>query len=86
MFANQSALGIEDLKKYATEVGLDAAALEKALNENKYAEAVKKDVAAAGAVGISGTPSFVINGKLLIGAQPIDAFKKEIDAALEAAK
>ena len=86
MFANQSALSIEDLKKYATEVGLDAAALEAALNSNKYAAAVKADTEDASKAGISGTPSFLINGKLVVGALPIDAFKKEIDAALAAAK
>ena len=82
MFANQQNLGIEDLKKYATEVGLDAAALEKALNDNTYKAAVEADVKAGQGAGISGTPSFVINGKLFVGAQPIDNFKKEIDAAL----
>ena len=86
MFANQSALSVEDLKKYATEVGLDAAALEVALNSNKYAAAVKADTEDASKAGISGTPSFLINGKLVVGALPIDAFKKEIDAALAAAK
>lgn len=85
MFANQSALTIEDIKKYATEVGLDAAALEAALNSDKYKAAVEADVAAAGKAGISGTPSFIINGKLVVGAQPIENFKKEIDAALAVA-
>ncbi len=85
MFANQQALSIEDLKKYATEVGLDAAALEAALTSNKYEAAVKADVEAAGKAGISGTPSFLINGKLVVGALPIEKFKAEIDAALAAA-
>lgn len=84
MFANQQALSIEDLKKYATEIGLDAAALEAALTSNKYAATVAADQAAAQKAGISGTPSFVINGKLFVGAQPIDAFKKAIDEALAA--
>jgi protein-disulfide isomerase len=86
LFANQKALKIEDLKKYATEIGLDAAAMEAALNANTYKAAVDADAKAAQGAGISGTPSFVINGKLFVGAQPIDAFKKEIDAALAEAK
>ena len=85
MFANQGALDVENLKKYATEVGLDAAALEAALTSNQYEAAVKADVEAAQKAGISGTPTFVINGKLLVGAQPIDAFKKAVDEALAAA-
>ena len=85
MFANQGALDVENLKKYATEVGLDAAALEAALTSNQYEAAVTADVEAAQKAGISGTPTFVINGKLLVVAQPIDAFKKAVDEALAAA-
>ncbi len=84
MFANQQALDVESLKKYATEIGLDAAALEAALTSEKYKAAVDADVAAGTAAGISGTPSFVINGKLVVGALPIDNFKHEIDEALAA--
>ena len=83
MFENQKALSIDDIKTYATEVGLDAAALEEALNSNKYAAAIEADKKAAASVGISGTPSFVINGKLVVGALPVDNFKREIDAALK---
>ncbi|MBQ8036783.1 MAG: thioredoxin domain-containing protein [Proteobacteria bacterium] len=85
MFANQNALDIENLKKYATEIGLDAAALEAALNSDQYKAAVEADAAAAAGVKISGTPSFVINGKSLVGAQPIEKFKEAIDAALKEA-
>lgn len=86
LFANQKALKIEDLKKYATEIGLDAAAMEAALNANTYKAAVDADAKAGQGAGINGTPSFVINGKLFVGAQPIENFKKEIDAALAEAK
>ncbi len=84
MFANQNALDIDSLKKYATEVGLDAAAMEAALSSDQYKAAVEADVKAGQGAGISGTPSFVINGKLFVGAQPIDNFKHEIDEALKA--
>lgn len=83
MFDNQSALDIESLKKYATEIGLDAAALEAALNSDQYKAAVEADAAAAAGVKLSGTPSFIINGVSLVGAQPIEKFKAAIDAALK---
>ncbi|MBR4985503.1 MAG: thioredoxin domain-containing protein [Proteobacteria bacterium] len=83
MFDNQGALDVENLKKYATEIGLDAAALEAALNSDQYKAAVEADAAAAAGVKISGTPSFIINGVSLVGAQPIDKFKSVIDAALK---
>jgi protein-disulfide isomerase len=82
MFENQKALDIDSILSYAKQVGLDADALKAALDSNKYADAVAADVKAGSSAGISGTPSFVINGKLFVGAQPIDNFKKEIDAAL----
>jgi protein-disulfide isomerase len=37
-------------------------------------------------LGVTGTPSFVINGRLLVGAQPVDAFKAVIDDELASAK
>lgn len=85
LFENQGALEVDNLLKYAKEAGLTDAQVEtlKAdLDSNKYADAVKKDAADGAKAGTSGTPTFVINGKLLVGAQPIDAFKKAIDEAL----
>ncbi|MBO5752878.1 MAG: DsbA family protein, partial [Proteobacteria bacterium] len=43
---------------------------------------VEKETAEGKNAGISGTPTFVINGKKVVGAQPFDNFKKEIDAIL----
>jgi predicted DsbA family dithiol-disulfide isomerase len=44
---------------------------------------VEADAALAGQAGISGTPSFVINGYALTGAQPIERFRKLVRQALE---
>jgi len=82
MFENQKALDIDSILGYAKQVGLDADALKAALDSNKYADAVNADVKAGQGAGISGTPSFVINGKLVVGALPVENFKKEIDEAL----
>ena len=43
---------------------------------------LEKETAEGKNAGISGTPTFVINGKKVVGAQPFDNFKKEIDAIL----
>ena len=85
MFANQNALDVDSLLKYAAEVGLDANELKAALDSDQFKAAVEADVKAGQGAGISGTPSFVINGKLVVGALPVDNFKHEIDAALAAA-
>ncbi len=82
LFANQSALQRADLEKYAQELRLDMNKFKAALDSGKYTNQVKQEMASGQAAGISGTPSFVINGELLVGAQPFDAFKNVIDAQL----
>ncbi len=43
-------------------------------------------MAEGSSVGVTGTPSFVVNGRLLVGAQPFEAFKNVIDDELASAK
>jgi protein-disulfide isomerase len=83
------------LDAFAEKLGLDLNAFKTCMDTNKYAAQVTKD----GEDGVKditsspgydkssgyGTPAFIINGKLLDGAQPFDVFQKEIDAALAAA-
>ena len=63
---------------------LDQAAFDECLSSQKYNEAVTADGAEAQSLGISGTPAFVVNGILLTGAQPKEAFVRLIDAELAA--
>ncbi|MCL2326699.1 MAG: thioredoxin domain-containing protein [Proteobacteria bacterium] len=83
MFANQQALSVDDLKKYAAQLGLDVERFAAELDSGAYAAIVAADMAAASGAGISGTPTFVINGKLFVGAQPIESFRAVINEALE---
>jgi protein-disulfide isomerase len=73
LFANNRALGEEELRKYAAEVGLDAAAFDQCLKSRKYKDAVEADVQEAKKIGITGTPAFVVNGILMTGLQTADA-------------
>jgi len=86
LFQNQQALSRADLEKYAEQVGgINMAKFKTALDTNKHKAAVQADMDAVEKAGARiGTPSFFINGKLLQGAQPFDAFKTEIDKALAA--
>jgi protein-disulfide isomerase len=86
LFANQQALSRADLEKYAEQVGgINMAKFKAALDSNKNKAAVQADMDAVDKAGARiGTPSFFINGKLLQGAQPFDAFKAAIDDALKA--
>jgi protein-disulfide isomerase len=86
LFANQQALTRADLEKYAEQVGgINMPKFKAALDSNKNKATVQADMDAVDKAGARiGTPSFFINGKLLQGAQPFDAFKSAIDAALAA--
>jgi len=86
LFANQRALKRENLDQYAAQIGLDLAQFKADLDSNKYKAQVDADMAYAKEVGIQGTPSFLINGKKLVGAQPFEGFKAKIDDALKNVK
>ena len=86
LFANQRALTDANFTKWAGELGLDAAKFAKDMKDPTLGKQIDREQLAANATGARGTPGFFINGKLLSGAQPFPAFKKEIDAALESAK
>lgn len=86
LFANQSALGVDDLKKYAGELKLDTAKFNTCLDSGEKAATVKADQADGSKVGVNGTPAFFINGIMLSGAQPFSEFQSVIDAELKGAK
>ena len=82
MFANQQRLGAADLKQHAVDLGLDATRFNACLDSHKYAQHVEADVNAGNDAGVNGTPAFFINGRMISGAQPFEAFKKIIDEEL----
>jgi protein-disulfide isomerase len=82
LFANQQKLERADLEQYAQEIGLNMAKFKSALDTGKFKAQIEKDKAEAAKAGAQGTPTFLINGNRIVGAQPVDAFKKMIDAEL----
>jgi protein-disulfide isomerase len=62
LFKNQKALDVPSLKKYATEIGLDRARFDAALDRGVYAAEVQKDVEDGEMYGIGSTPTIFING------------------------
>ena len=70
------------LVQYAVELALDESAFSACLRENRYLEEVQHDFSEGVSYGITGTPSFFINGKKLVGAVPFSEFQSAIDAAL----
>ncbi|MEI7703777.1 MAG: DsbA family protein [Deltaproteobacteria bacterium] len=82
LFANQRALGVPALKSYAKDLKLDQAKFDKCLDSGTYAPTVEENRKAGNDAGVTGTPAFFVNGILISGAQPFDAFKEIIDAEL----
>ena len=85
LFANQNALTVDRLNGYAVELGLDPQKFSDCLAQKPYAAAIDKDIEDGQKVGVSGTPAFFVNGRMLSGAQPFDKFKELIDEELAAA-
>ena len=71
-----------DLKKWGAAIRLDATAFNACVDSARYQDEVAKDYADGIAVGIQGTPTFFINGRLVGGAQSFPVFKKIIDEEL----
>jgi protein-disulfide isomerase len=86
LFGNQSKLQVEGLKQSATEIGLDAAVFNQCLDSGKYAAEWQKDVEEGTSYGVTGTPAFFINGRMISGAQPLEAFTTVIDEELARAQ
>ena len=84
LFSGQYSLSRAAYEQYASDLGLDTAAFSACLDDHRYQAEVKADYADAVSIGLSGTPSFVINGRILVGAQPFEQFKEIIDADLAA--
>jgi len=79
-------LSPDDLKAAAKEVGLNVSQFEECLESGKYKAAVQKDAEEGNRLGITGTPAFYINGRVISGAQPIESFTKIIDDELARTK
>jgi protein-disulfide isomerase len=87
VFANQNGENIGDytdrrLEAMAENLGLDMQAFNDCYGSQDARAAVAADALLASQSGLSSTPSFLINGKPLLGAQPIEAFQQAIEAEL----
>ncbi|WP_230467555.1 DsbA family protein [Lujinxingia vulgaris] len=79
IYARQGELGPELIEKLANELQLDLAAFTAALQDEAVAERVSRQQEQGLSAGVRGTPSFIINGRLIVGAQPLEAFAAIID-------
>jgi protein-disulfide isomerase len=82
LFRMSPALERSELVGYAAELGLDAANFGACVDERRHRGKVDADLALARAIGADGTPTFVVNGVVLSGAQSEQDFDRLIEAEL----
>ena len=82
LFKNAESLDMNQLAKYASNLGLDGEALEACVKSGRYRKSIDADAALGRRAGVHGTPTFFVNGKRLVGGQTYDMLKKAVDEAL----
>jgi len=87
---NASQLSRADITSYAEKMNLDSSKLNKCIDSGRFQKYINSEVAEAGKIGITGTPSFVIgkrgnnqvSGQIIVGSKPIATFESLIDSLL----
>jgi protein-disulfide isomerase len=82
LFENQQELDAGSLKDYAGRLDLDVVAFDNCLDTNAHSTSVQHELTEGQSYGITGTPSFLINGRLLVGAKPFANFQAIIEDEL----
>jgi protein-disulfide isomerase len=91
LFGNQQALEPPKLSEHARALGLDGARFDQCLASGTHAARVAQGLTDGQATGVQGTPGFVVakttpgdtvEGTLVVGAQPVEVFRRLIDQLL----
>ena len=91
LFQNQKALAQPQLAEHARSIGVDGAKFDECLSSRRHAALVERGLTDGSAIGIQGTPSFVVGktkaggvveGLPIRGAQPLETFRRIIDQTL----
>jgi predicted DsbA family dithiol-disulfide isomerase len=82
LFAGQQALSDAAYSSAAKEIGLDLGRFDKALKDPATRARVEDDMKAATAAGVTGTPTFVVNGEAVVGSAALkDAVRRHLEQA-----
>lgn len=82
LFENQNSLGVNELKQYAVDLGLNTEQFNSCLDSGKYASEVENDVQEGQSYGVSGTPTIFINGIAIVGQHSYSKFRQIIEDEL----
>jgi len=82
LYANSPKASADDLKSYAKEIGLNVDSFDRCFASRKYKAVVQQDLNEGAQLGLTGTPTFFINGREISGGQPLEAFTAMIDEEL----
>lgn len=74
--------GEEEIRAWARQAGVDAVSFDACLQSDAFDDEIAQDMAAGAAAGVSGTPSFYVNGREIVGAQPYEIFQQFIEEEL----
>ncbi len=85
LFSSQGGLAFTNakLKRYTQEMGLEIRPFSRCLDSDTYVKKIEGETAVAAFLGARGTPTFFVNGRLLVGAQPFEVFRIAIEEELK---
>ena len=83
LFKEQPRFQRDALVAYARDLGLDRERFTRCLDGHAEATLVRASRDEGRALGVKSTPTFMVNGSPLIGAQPVEAFRQAVNEALQ---
>lgn len=83
LFADPIELEVASLKVKAESLGLDRQVFDDCLDSGKYEDRIASEIHEGFRLGVNGTPTVIINGRPLTGAQPYEAYAAVIDDELD---
>jgi protein-disulfide isomerase len=85
LFTKGGPISDGDIMKFALQASLDRAKFEECLQSGRFKESWKPGQDEGTRVGVTSTPSFFINGRLIVGAATVEAFSRVIDEEMDRA-
>jgi len=75
-------LDVADLNSRATALRLDLGGFDKCLSSGRHEDAIQASLRQGEELGVTGTPAYFVNGRMLSGARPLEVFTELIDSEL----